>query len=429
MKLIKIPLVILIALLLHPIVSLGQETQVDSTYQALARMQKVIQTLSKIRISGYIQAQFQVADSVGIRSFAGGDFPAASDKRFAIRRGRIKFSYETTLTQYVLQVDATERGVSLKDAYAKVTEPWLKTFSLTAGVMNRPFGHEVPYSSSMRESPERGRMSQIIFPGERDLGAMLTIEAPKTSPLYFFKLEAGLYNGTGGTASDFDKQKDFIGHLTLRKSLLNEKLKLSGGASYYNGGWRLDTAALYDRMSVNVTGQHVFMLSSDINTMGIILDRNYTGFDFQASFETPVIGSTTIRAEYISGTQAGTRSSTASPSVLPVSSSQQSDAYIRKFNGAYFYFLQNVGKLPLQLIIKYDWYDPNSEVVEKEITSALAVADVKFSTLGLGLNYRLDQNIRFTAYYDMVENEKTSLSGYTGDIKDDVFTLRMQYKF
>ena len=49
----------------------------------------------------------------------------------------------------------------------------------------------------LRESPERGRMSQLIFPNERDLGAMLTIQGPKLSNWNWLKLEAGLFNGTG----------------------------------------------------------------------------------------------------------------------------------------------------------------------------------------------------------------------------------------
>ena len=57
-------------------------------------------------------------------------------------------------------------------------------------------------------------------------------------------------------------------------------------------------------------------------------------------------------------------------------------------------------------------------------------ADIKYTTLGLGLAYRWDSNIKLTAYYDMVTNETSSnLSGYTQDLKDNVFTLRMQYKF
>lgn len=411
--------------------SFAQEQQVDTIQQALGSMQSIINALNKIKVSGYIQGQFQVADSVGIKSYAGGDFAGNSDKRFSLRRGRVKIMYDNMITQFVFQIDVTEKGFAIKDVYAKVTEPWLQTFGLSVGVMNRPFGYEIGYSSSMRESPERARMSQIIFPGERDLGAMLTIEPPKTSKLNFFKIEAGLFNGTTGSAVDFDKKKDFIGHLVLRKSILQEKLKVSGGGSYYDGGWRLDTAFYFSKMTTNSTGVKIFEKDADPITKGKIMKRNYYGVDLQISYETPIIGITTFRLEYIGGIQTATKSSNDSPKELPVDSKTklESDAYQRKFSGLYLYFLQNIGKLPLQAIVKYDMYDPNTEVKGNDITSSLTSADISYNTLGLGMAYRWDNNIKFTAYYDIVTNEKTKLGGYTKDLKDNVFTLRMQYKF
>src|SRR5687768_7706384 len=118
-----------------------------------------VDKLSKIKVSGYVQAQWQKADSVGIQSVAGGNFPAAgstaagTDQRFQLRRGRIKTTYETATSRYVLQIDAIPSGVTLKDAYVTLMEPWLKTFSYTMGVFDRPFGFEISYSSGSRESP------------------------------------------------------------------------------------------------------------------------------------------------------------------------------------------------------------------------------------------------------------------------------------
>ena len=48
-----------------------------------------------------------------------------------------------------------------------------------AGVFNRPFGHEIGYSTSGLESPERATIIQYFFPDERDLGAMLTLRTKK----------------------------------------------------------------------------------------------------------------------------------------------------------------------------------------------------------------------------------------------------------
>src|SRR5688500_18262588 len=87
------------------------QTQTDSLINRINAVAKDVDVMKRLKFSGYIQAQFQDADSAGIRSFEGGDFPTGSDKRFMIRRGRLKASYTANITEIVLQLDATERGV------------------------------------------------------------------------------------------------------------------------------------------------------------------------------------------------------------------------------------------------------------------------------------------------------------------------------
>ena len=72
-------------------------------------------------------------------------------------------------------------------------------------VMGKPFGYEVTYSSATRETPERGRMSQLLFFGEKDYGAQFVILLVKQSKYNIFKLETGLYNGSGVLNNDFDR--------------------------------------------------------------------------------------------------------------------------------------------------------------------------------------------------------------------------------
>lgn len=422
----------------------------DTTLSTLSRYGQELELLKRIKVSGYLQAQFQYADSSGQQSFNGGNFPAGVDKRIAVRRGRVKFQYDSQLndkgwstSQYVLQFDVTEKGLTIKDAYLKFTDPWCGWFNFTAGMQNRPFGYEIGYSSNLRESPERGRMSQILFPGERDLGGMITIQAPKTSTWNWLKLEGGYFNGTGARgpgldASDFDKFKDFIGHLSFAKNTPNEKIRYSGGVSYYDGGFRIDTVDVFKvgKDSLGLTSFVYENKKADFYNVGIATrkaaKRAYVGFDAQISVDW-IAGLTTIRGEYIQGDQPGFASSTSSPAAVNTSA-----IYKRKFNGAYFYFLQNIMQTPWQLIVKYDWYDPNTDVegndIGKKVANLAAKAfnatDLKYETIGLGLAYRWDANVRITAYYDMVKNETSeNLSGYTRDLKDNVFTLRTQIRF
>src|SRR5437868_11904939 len=73
----------------------------DTVASSLARISSDIDVFKRLKISGYMQPQFQVADSAGNNSFAGGNFvgPTGSatplDKRFMLRRARVTFVYDT----------------------------------------------------------------------------------------------------------------------------------------------------------------------------------------------------------------------------------------------------------------------------------------------------------------------------------------------
>jgi phosphate-selective porin len=82
--------------------------------------------------------------------------------------------------------------------------------------------------------------------------------------------------------------------------------------------------------------------------------------------------------------------------------------------------------------LKYDWYDPNTRVKGLEIGAAgsnFSFANIKYHTLGLGYINHLTENVKLVIYYAKIWNEHTQLTGYTNDAKDDVMTVRMQFRF
>ncbi|MEI2740459.1 MAG: hypothetical protein V9F01_16930 [Chitinophagaceae bacterium] len=108
-------------------------------------------------------------------------------------------------------------------------KPSKNIFSLTAGLFARPFGYEVNLSSSFRETPERGRMSQILMPSERDIGMMVSYEPQeKKHKLSHIKFDVGFFNGQGlsGT-TDFDDHKDLISRLFIKPYIFN-KVDITG---------------------------------------------------------------------------------------------------------------------------------------------------------------------------------------------------------
>ncbi len=162
---------------------------------------------------------------------------------------------------------------------------------------------------------------------------------------------------------------------------------------------------------------------------GKIAPRKYHGADVQFKIKNKDGCFTQLRAEYMFGTQTSTSGNTETPAALLTANEGY---YIRKFNGTYFYLLQNLFNEHHQLIIKYDWYDPNSKVKTTDIGkpgTMLNAADIKYSTLGFGYIYYINENLKLVLWYDKITNEKTQLPGYTKDVKDDVFTCRLQFRF
>jgi hypothetical protein len=173
------------------------------------------------------------------------------------------------------------------------------------------------------------------------------------------------------------------------------------------------------------SGNKFFKVDSTVSNLGDKAPKKFYGTDVQL-VNKHGWGKTEIRAEYWKGKTPGTATSTTNPGTLP-----NGPTYIRNFDAAFFYFLQNIINQNWEVMAKYDWYDPNVNAEGKEIgTTNLTGGDIKFSTFGFGLTkYFSSGSLKVLAYYAIVRNEITQLQGFSADIKDNVFTLRMQLRF
>jgi hypothetical protein len=432
-----------------------------------------VDKLAKIKMSGYIQAQFRYApDTTGqfsiaakdsalsnnykIGEFQGGNFPDVTQSVFQVRRARIKVAYETPLTQSVIQLDCLpfttatainsttqdtsgkykvstktgtyllSGGVTIKDAYFRLTEPWLKSIALKVGVFDRPFGYEISYSSSSRESPERSRIFQILFPGERDLGFSVEYFGSENLPLIaqYINFKGGLFAGNGINI-ETDDIRDFIGRLGASVPLTDFNVSIDGGISAYVGKIRDRSDLLYKISGTDMT--------SSTGNKGKDIERQYFGGDLQLYYgDVPFLGGISLKGEYIQGKQPGTSATSQSCKSDLLYSNATTPVYLRKFSGFYGIIALNIDPIKSQLVGKYDVYDPNTDLALGDIKNA---TDLKYTTIGGGLIYHWDENIKFIAYYDKVENEisanvtSTPAGIYSKDINDDVFTFRIQYKY
>lgn len=373
-----------------------------------------------LKVSGYIQSQYQYGQKNALLKVgAANAHPSENFSRIGIRRGRLKFSYGKNITTGVFQMDMTDKGISLKDAYLQLKDFQYSSSSFKVGLFNRPFGYEIERSSSRRESPERSTLFQTLFPEERDLGALLTLQAPKSSSWCIVKLDMGLFTGNG-IKSDIKNKKDFIGHLSIQPGF-SSQISLGGGVSYYRGGVYQGSENRY------TASRKTFIHKVDSTQIGTYAKREYIGVDFQLGFQT-AWGTTSLLAEYVFGTQPGEKENSKSPNASSISSS---DIYIRSFKGGYVSLVQRLGESPLALFGKYDTYDPNDKVSGDDIgIEHTGKGDIRYQTFGLGGLWNINNELRVSAHYDWVKNETSKNAvNYENERKDNVFTLRLQYLF
>jgi hypothetical protein len=462
--------------------------KVSGIEERITNAENDLYKMTKIKISGYIQAQWQnyEASSVYPNNF------------FSVRRARIKFQYEPVNgVVFVLQPDFMPGNITIKDAYAQVNEPWLKTFSLWAGKFNRP-NYEVEYSSSNREVPERSRVIRAIYPDERAIGAKLEIHPPKI-PL---KFQLAVFNGNAGIATpdingtpviiqnaDFDNHKDLMARLTYAFKL-GKFGGLTIGAHGYYGGMKANSTTVLNSN---------YSYKSTLDNIGKIVPNNWIGFEAQLYMD--VLGGLALKGEYITGVNSNigitTSSSTVTQSQLlkndtlwltttTTKTSTNTPAITRNFSGWYVYLIKNIGKRN-QIAVRYDWFNPNTKLSADSIgtnkysasttkttnditysgtgtviasnqqsivvnNSALksGTSDVAYGTWTLSYSYFFSDNIKFMVGYEIPMNRKsgyikadgsstltsnytvngvTSSYDYTSWVKANVLTVRVQVKF
>jgi len=405
------------------------EGKATSAEEAFLETKTTVDKLAKIKVGGYIQTQWQYGDSVGQATSGGGSFGPNSQERFLIRRARLKTTWQGSTSKYVLELDASPSGFSIKDINASISEPWLKAFTATAGVMDRPFGFEVGYSSSAIEVPERTRGAANLMPNEKDLGAQLEfVGNERLGFLEFFNLKAGVFTGMGATAAENDNEKDYIGRAGFLAPFYGLNLAVDGGFSTYMGKVTNTTTKVFETaMNADTLTWKAKSGQSKLDTY----DRTLMGVDGQIYYDIPVIGGISLRGEYWWGKNPSSSSNS------QFYAGDTNGVYLREVASWYVMAVQNLGT-QFQVAARYDVYDPNTEADGDDIGkkgSKLIASDVAFSTVALALNYFWDDAVRFTAAYDIVTNEQvnsaatSTLKNWTKDLNDNLFTLRMQVKF
>lgn len=421
--------------------------KVTGLTERLATAESDLSKLTKIKVSGYMQAQYQYFENPSIQP----------NNYFSLRRARVKFTYEMTDgVKFVLTPEFVPGNLSVKDAYVVLNDRWTKVFSIWAGKFNRP-NYEVEYSSSSRELAERSTVIRTLYPGERAIGAKLEYN-PVNVPLH---IQLALLNGADGITvnnatgtnlnttenKDFDNYKDIMVRATYNLQLGNFG-GLDFGAHGYFGS--LKSNALKTLASDYTTTEDV--------KFGDAVKRNWVGGEFQLFAD--ILGGMSVKGEYIAGKNASIGYSpvaaVGTTAAIPGVANFQNN-----FAGYYLYFIKNLGRKN-QFAFRYDYYDPNTDITGKDVTiakytSADAItlrsrtsgkSDLATSTFGFAMHHYFDDNLRISLNYEIVQNEKVGSAGlltedytkadgtkvvkgldYSNVINQNLLTLRIQAKF
>ncbi|MFM2370084.1 MAG: hypothetical protein RL619_2405 [Bacteroidota bacterium] len=387
--------------------------------ERLSGMESDLAKLTKIKVSGYIQAQYDMYDTWTAAGVHGVGTPVITNS-FFLRRARIKFAYEATEgVKFVLQPDFSFDKVSLKDAYVVLNDRWTKTFSLFLGQFDRP-SYEVEYSSGSMEMLERTKMAGILYPGEKELGAKL--EANFDTKYHFpLKLQLAVLNGNfnlgaiGNQVKDIDNNKDIMARAVYSVKLPNSGLGIDFGGHGYFGKTEILSGT-------TLTGFKDANNATFTPAIGDKLDKKWFGAEMQVYYD--FLGGAALKGEYISGTLSGTTNA------VQVNSGFNFNR-VRDFKGFYALFIKNVG-VKNQFIARYDVWDPNTKLSGNDVTTA---GDLKYSTWSVSWQYFFDDNLKINVGYSLPTNEKSTNSGLVGtdfvnrDKRDNTFTIRLQAKF
>ena len=260
--------------------------QVTGLTERLATAESDLSKLTKIKVSGYMQAQYQHFESLS----------AQPDNYFSLRRARIKIAYQATEgVKFVFAPELLPGSASLKDAYVVLNDRWFNAFSLWAGKFNRP-NYEVEYSSSSREVAERSLVIRTLYPSERAVGAKLEYN-PESVP---FHLQVALLNGAdvltinnnagvnlnANENRDFDNYKDIMARATFNLKLGNFGGLDFGGHGYYG--------ALKSNAQQTLKSDYTTLESIGV---GDAIRRAWAGAEFQLYAD--VLGGMSVKGEYL----------------------------------------------------------------------------------------------------------------------------------
>jgi len=383
--------------------------QLEGFDENIKTLQTDVSGLKKIKLSGY--AQFEWLNTEEEKKgfgFSPYDSTDILQSQFRIRRARVKMTYKNSLGSLVAQGDFNTSGFTLKDFYFDINNPWASWGSLKLGMFNRP-NYEIEYSSTTRESMERSSVVKALYPNERDLGAMLTINPDDMFNLQFAAFMNTYQSAMKQSIPNFSEAPMYyMARITKSINLTKQGLGIDFGAHARFGNTASNSIYVIESDAIKID-------STNTIAKGDGVARNWFGGEVQIYWD--FLGGMKLMGEYIMGSDVNEPKMVAKSKMAPALRK-------RDFSGYYVMLVKNL-PLDFQVAVKYDSYDPNTAIDDALISST---SELTKTTLGLGIHNYTFSNVRISLWYDMITTQ-THDKLMTEDPDDNLFTVRLQYKF
>lgn len=390
-------------------------------------------------IGAYVQAQYEHHQESEDQLQQGGA-PLNQD-RFLVRRGRVRLESAWRYAELAIELEAnTVRGVNALVRRAEATVLWrgaawepaigrrfqhgndVPKVAFTVGMTDIPFGYELVESPRARVFMERSLSSQALFPGERDVGAVLS------GGLGFVRYALAVTNGEPPDdrnprgIGDPTKAKDFVVRVGV-DAKPSERFRVAGGVSaLYGRGFHPGTDATKDAVQWNDLNQNGAVEFNELTplpgtaaTPSETFPRWAIGGDIELRLETP-IGWTTLGGEAVMASNLDRALMIADPITTGID--------VRHF-GAMGSLVQEVTPYGF-VAFRFDYYDPNADFFDKRAGKLLPSSQA-VKTFSPAVGVQLPDRARLVFQYDVVRDllAKDAL-GVPTDLKNDRFTLRLQ---
>jgi hypothetical protein len=263
------------------------------------------------KIAGYVQSDWTMLSQAASDQLNYSTGNPLNDRRFSIRRARLKLTLDREYTAGALEFDGnTVNGTQARLVVAEASVKYqgddkdVPIIMGTLGMFKIPFGFEVLQSDRDRLFMERSTAERALFPGEYDIGARIQ------GGWRFLRYAVALQNGNPlgdrtFPGRDPNSAKDFVGRGGI-DTPVGGVVHVSGGFSGLSGTgfhpgvgatkptiqWvdRNDNSTLDPGELVTVPGKPA-TVSKNFSRFGY-------GADLQVGVDVPVVGKTVVYGEF-----------------------------------------------------------------------------------------------------------------------------------